>query len=423
MYNERHAGRKPKLSDEQISDIRKRRDLGESLGKLASEYGISRQALSKRLKDSDEGYEIKLDYYVDDELCSSIFLDGKSQALRLVNYAAQLSKRAFGYNENPPVRDLQNLLEQEYLRSENVNEYDELLLLDDNRDIDILREIGRSDGSIKIANKDEELKGIPVFKFSKSDRVIRRTDTDGFQMNAVTRDRRYFVKSQAIMAGIAMRDWAVEIIATELCRQLSIPCVDQRKCRFVYEGRPFDGVYSDNFELDGYTFVSFERLLERQGRSSKEQEFISLGAIDKMNWCADRLSGAGDLNHDDCLKYMLDLAVVDCLVGNIDRHTRNFGLFYNANTGKYEIPLLFDNGMGLFENDYYRDKYQSFDEAMNTVYVAPYGEDPFDMLAMLDQEFDLRKSYPGIEKIEYPDILTTLFVLEYERRVKEFWQR
>lgn len=60
---------------------------------------------------------------------------------------------------------------------------------------------------------------------------------------------------------------------------------------------------------------------------------------------------------------------------------------------------------------------------MNTVYVAPYGEDPFDMLAMLDQEFDLRKSYPGIEKIEYPDILTTPFVLEYERRVKEFWQR
>lgn len=423
MYNERHAGRKPRLSEEQLNNIRKRRDLGESISKLASEYGISRQALSKRLNDSDEDCEIRIDYYVDDELCSSIFLDRRSQFLRLVNYTAQLSKRAFGYNENPTVRDLQDLLEQEYLRTENVKEYDELLLLDDNRDIDLLGEIGRSHGNIRISNKDEELKKIPVFKFSKSDRVIRRTDTDGFQMKAVTKDRRYFVKSQAIMAGIAMRDWAVEIIATDLCRQLSIPCVDQRKCRFVYERRPFDGVYSDNFELDGYTFVSFERLLERQGRSSNEQEFISLGAIDKMKWFADRLSEAGELNRDACLKYMLDLAVVDCLVGNVDRHTRNFGLFYNMNTGKYEIPLLFDNGMGLFENDYYRDNYSSFDEAMKTVYVSPYGEDPFDMLVMLDHEFDLRKSYPGIEKVEFKDIITTTFALEYERRVKEFWQR
>ena len=79
---------------------------------------------------------------------------------------------------------------------------------------------------------------------------------------------------------------------------------------------------------------------------------------------------------------MLNLAVLDCLVGNVDRHTRNFGLFYNSSTGKYEIPLIFDNGMGLFEHDYYRDNYRNYEEAMNNVYVSPYGEDPFE-LAML----------------------------------------
>ena len=36
-----------------------------------------------------------------------------------------------------------------------------------------------------------------------------------------------------------------------------------------------------------------------------------------------------------------------------------------------------------------------------------HGEDSFDMLVMLDREFDLRKSYPGIEKVEYKDILST----------------
>ena len=120
---------------------------------------------------------------------------------------------------------------------------------------------------------------------------------------------------------------------------------------------------------------------------------------------------------------MLDLAVVDCLVGNVDRHTRNFGLFFNAVTGRYEIPLLFDNGMGLFENDPYRDRYKSFDEAMNTVYVSPYGEDPFDMFRMLDEEFNLERMYPGIRELIYPDLLTTPFALEYERRVKKIWQK
>ena len=120
---------------------------------------------------------------------------------------------------------------------------------------------------------------------------------------------------------------------------------------------------------------------------------------------------------------MIDLAVVDCLVGNVDRHTRNFGLFFNTHSGKYEIPLLFDNGMGLFEHDYYRDRYDSYESAMNNVYVSPYGEDPFDMMIMLDEEFDLKARYPEIENITYPNILSTPFALEYEKRMIGLWQK
>ncbi|SFO07295.1 hypothetical protein SAMN04487831_10793 [Pseudobutyrivibrio sp. UC1225] len=120
---------------------------------------------------------------------------------------------------------------------------------------------------------------------------------------------------------------------------------------------------------------------------------------------------------------MIDLAVIDCLVGNVDRHTRNFGLFFNSNTGEYSIPLVFDNGMGLFEHDYYRDNYKSFEEAMNNVYVSPYGEDPFDFLLELNKKYHLRTLYKGVEEIHYLQILHTSFAEEYKRRMQQLWQK
>ena len=79
--------------------------------------------------------------------------------------------------------------------------------------------------------------------------------------------------------------------------------------------------------------------------------------------------------------------------------------------------------MGLFENDPYRDRYESYDAAMNNVYVAPYSEDPFDMIRILDAEYDLKTMYPGIENITYPDILSAPYAIEYERRMKDIWQK
>ena len=120
---------------------------------------------------------------------------------------------------------------------------------------------------------------------------------------------------------------------------------------------------------------------------------------------------------------MLDLAVLDCLIGNVDRHTRNFGLFYNVNTCRFEIPPVFDNGMGLFEHDYYRDMYADFEEAMRTVYVSPYGEDPFELLEILNREYGLKSVYPGIVEPEYEDILHTPLALEYMERMRAAWQK
>lgn len=417
MSNERNAGRKPILSEKELKDVIKRNKEGESIAVLSKEYGVSRQALYKRLKNYNKPKEIQLDYLVKGNLCSRIFINEKAHTLRVINYADKLSDRAFGFNTTPNWHDLQAFLDNYYMENAGILSYDEYLMIDGNSDIDILKD-KKNNGNISITIEGEG--HLPHFRFTKKDRVLTRTDTDGYQMKAITKDRRFFVKSQAVMAGIPLRDFAVEIIAYDLCRQLSIPCVEQKRCKFVYEGKGFDGVYSNNFELDGYTFISFERLLERSGLSTKEEEFIALDAISKLKWCADKLSEIGNMDCDSTLKYMLDIALIDCLVGNIDRHTRNFGLFYNTNTGKYEIPLLFDNGMGLFENDYYRDNYHTFEEAMKNVYVAPYGEDPFDMIRLLFKEFDLSNLYPGLNKIEYKDALTTPFSTEYERRMLRY---
>ena len=405
------------LSTEQMEDIKNRVKNGESVGALAKEYGISRQALYKKLRDQSLPSEFQMDYMIGGCLCTRIMVDRRSQALRIENYAEAISRRAFGTLQKPTPDDLQEFLDNYFLDTLN-----EFYLTDEKGKIDILKNVPESgpDGKCLVVRNDAM---IPRFYFSKTDRVLRRTDTDGYQMKAITSDRRYFVKSQAVIAGVRLRDWAVEMIASDLCQQLSIACVKQRHAEFVYEGKTYNGVFSENFELDGYTFISFDRLLGRHGWSTMEEEFISLDAIGKLRWCAEKLSEAGALDYADTEKYMLDLAVIDCLVGNTDRHDKNYGLFYNVNTQLFEIPLIFDNGMGLFENDHYRDEYRTFDEAMHNVYVAPYGEDPFDLLELLDEAFDLRKIYPGITNLHYPDVLRTPFALEYERRMLEFWRK
>ncbi len=417
MSNDRNAGRKPIIEREQIELIIERNKRGESISSIAREYGVSRQALSKRIKSARQDRDIQMDYYVHDILCSRIIINPIRQVLRVINYTDRLSKRAFGYNSDPNWGDLEEFLDNYYMSNSGIYSYDEFLLRDDNTDIDILYDSGSDgDSNIVIQEADE----IPHFHFAKKDRLLIRTDTDGYQMKAITHDRQHFVKSQAVISGVIMNDWAVEIIAYDLCRQLSISCVEQKHCKFVYEGCAFDGVYSDNFELDGYTFVSFERLLARNNYSTTDEEFISLDAMSKLKWCALRLSKIGDIPYEDTFKYMLDMAVIDCLIGNIDRHTKNFGLFFNNNTGRYEIPPIFDNGMGLFENDYYRDSYKSFEEAMNHVYVAPYGEDPFDMIKMLNDEFNLIHIYSNLGDVKYMELLNTDFSRRYIKEMIDY---
>ena len=414
MSNERNAGRKPILSEDTIALIEKRYLSGESLSAIAKEYGVSRQALYKRLR-RNKTASVKIDYVIDGQQIAEIDADFNKQNIRVINYAMELSKLPFGLQSNPTWDDFHEFAEREYLKQLGVIEPGTFLITEGKKTF-CLDDI---DG---ISIEGADAKDLPVFEFQKKDIITARTDTDGFQIKALSSDRKYFIKSQALFSNIPMRDWAVEVIASDVARQFGIPCVEQHHCRCIFGKKTYDGVRSNNFELDGYRFISFESLIEDIGLSTKESAFVKLSAIEKLKWCAKQLSEIGRLSYEQTLKYMLDLAVLDCLVGNVDRHTRNFGLFYHTLQGAFCIPLVFDNGMGLFENDYYRDEYKSFEEVMHNVYVSPYGEDPFDLLQMLDEEFHLKKIYK-VERIEYLDILFTEYAREYERRVQELWQK
>lgn len=415
MSNERNAGRKPILSENTIALIEKRYLSGESLSAIAEEYGVSRQALYKRLRQNKQT-SVKIDYVIDGQQIAEIYADFNKQNIRVINYALELSKLPFGFQSKPTWDDFREFAEREYLKQLGVTEPGTFLITDREKTFNL--------HDLENVNvKDADSNASPVFVFQKKDILTSRTDTDGFQLKALSSDRRYFIKSQAMFSNVMMRDWAVEVIASDVARQLGIPCVEQTHCKCSFGKKTYDGVFSNNFELDGYTFVSFESLLVKKGLSTRESFFQKMNAIDKLKWCATQLSEIGRIPYEDTLKYMIDLAVLDCLVGNVDRHTRNFGLFYQPLSSGYSIPLVFDNGMGLFENDDYRDKYDSFDEAMHNVYVSPYGEDPFEFLQMLDGEFHLKSVYKGVEQIEYLDILSTEYAKEYERRMQELWQR
>ncbi len=421
MKNARNAGRKSRLTKEQIEELYHRWKEGESVADLAKEYGISKQALYKRFQDA-EYIPAQIDYYVDGELCTRIEVDFRKEQIRIVNYVVELSKRAFGFEEHPEWKQFVDFLEKNYLRVSGAKEAGIPLLSEKGKNYRLTDLEGEYDGQNLLVRQGSD-RNLPEFCFSKNDLMYYRSDTDGYQLKAITADRRYFVKAQAIMAGVKLRDPAVEVTATRLCRQFGISCVEQKACRFVYGKTVYEAVYAPNFELDGYNFASFESLLEQRHRSSKEDEFIRMNAVAKLKWCAKQLADSGEISYDQAEKYMLDLAVLDCLIGNVDRHTRNFGLFYHNEKKHFEIPLVFDSGMGLFEHDYYRDQYESFDDAMRNVYVSPYGEDPFELLVILNKEFRLKEIYPGVEKPDYGKELMTPFALEYEKRMTELWRK
>ena len=124
VWNTRNAGRKPSLSDKEIETVRSRRDNGESVTRLAEEYGVSRQTMSAYLNRQNtedyneiiyrtykkwteinrdfrktfhmQDYLLRMEFMCEDELCSSILVNFKDKKIEVVNHTSDVIHQAFG---------------------------------------------------------------------------------------------------------------------------------------------------------------------------------------------------------------------------------------------------------------------------------------------------------------------------------------
>ena len=134
--NERGAGRKPMLTQENVAEIKRRKDQGETLTALAKEYGVSRQTLSGYLNRKDlkteqicnttrkwaelnhrfrgvntVDYTMRMDFMCEDECCTMILVDFKNERIEVVNTTDELIHRAFGIKAKPTWEDFMEFLE------------------------------------------------------------------------------------------------------------------------------------------------------------------------------------------------------------------------------------------------------------------------------------------------------------------------
>lgn len=242
-----------------------------------------------------------------------------------------------------------------------------------------------------------------------------RSSTNGFQPKYFTDS--YFIKQQAMIGGRLTNDWLVEIIASDLANRLGIPCVIQQGCEIINSNKKFNGVYSHNFEKNGYQFISFRTLLRMNKHDIEDFNFTKCSTIEKLECMVNCLIKFANIKETDARKYFVNMALIDCLVGNVDRHDKNFGVFYKD--GEFTTALLFDNGMGMFEHSPYLDSYMSWEEAMREVYVAPYGEDPFDMIDILNSHYDIKKLCLGVDLSIDDEIFPNEFAKEYYKHILE----
>lgn len=134
--NERGAGRKKLLSEEQLQKIKERHKAGESVTALAKEYGISRQALSGHLNRSETDmeqicrtirqwaklnprfrgidtadYTMRMDFMCEEECCTVILINFKEQKIAIQNETDEILHRAFGIKAKPTWKDFEEFLE------------------------------------------------------------------------------------------------------------------------------------------------------------------------------------------------------------------------------------------------------------------------------------------------------------------------
>ena len=112
VHNARGAGRKAKLSGEEIGRLFFLHHTGVTTQALAAQFGVSRQTVSaylRRVEQTELLPSAVLRYYFlgPETLCTVIDIDLVHERIAIQNYTDEIVLRAFGVNENPTWADFE----------------------------------------------------------------------------------------------------------------------------------------------------------------------------------------------------------------------------------------------------------------------------------------------------------------------------
>lgn len=154
-----------------------------------------------------------------------------------------------------------------------------------------------------------------------------------------------------------------EIIAEKLAKKLNIPC-----CHYIMSFHNNDvGISSEMFDKENY--VSMEDFLESVYGKRKIDSSNNLEAI----WFA--LESRFD---EETVKRVMDdivkMFMFDILIGNIDRHTKNYGLIIKD--GRVELSKIFDNEEMLSDDSIYDGDYSILVGPEDYISIENFYQDP-----------------------------------------------
>ena len=109
--NARNAGRKKKYSEAEAAEMRRLREEGMSLQKIADRYGTSRQVIGRYLtSDIHPDCTMRMIYMYQTQPCTVIDVDFLNQKVYIQNHTLDLLHRAFGPIEKPTWQDFEQFL-------------------------------------------------------------------------------------------------------------------------------------------------------------------------------------------------------------------------------------------------------------------------------------------------------------------------
>lgn len=140
--NPRNAGRKRKVSEEDIQKMRRMRNAGTSMQELAKAFEISRQTVERYLNTAaEDGYTMRLTYMFRRQPCTVIDVNFLQQQIVIQNKTDDILHRAFGAKESPTWNDFELFLQErcfprtrgnckELVRALDLTDYDPLQIVE-----------------------------------------------------------------------------------------------------------------------------------------------------------------------------------------------------------------------------------------------------------------------------------------------------